>query len=514
VARLQSPRTLSFDTFDTARAGDLSTLEVFGRTHSRLLEYEDFDAPALRGDLAAEWEQPDATTLTLSLAPGAAWHDGGTLNGRAVTAADVAATALRAIESAAAGNLPAVQRAHDWLTVESAAATDARTVTLRLRQPDPFLLNTLAGAFAFVQAPEVVETLGTEDGRLDPANLLGSGPFAFEAYDDNGALLEARDSGHRRARLERLHIASPVESVDVFRDRVAHEVTISDGRESEALASDPGPAAERWTRVSETAVISTMAVGAPPWNDVRLRQALALALDPRVLVQRLLGGRGAGCWPKVLGAGQLAAIGEREMPEPGPGETAAEAPALWSVAGGPDLGTVTIDFPNVFDPRFSASSTVTGLLNEALGVAQFQPAVETYTTIAEKLAAGLYGNGNAAFWFGWGPPMLDPVPSRVLFETYSSRGPNLAVTGFSSGVVDGLLDGLMTGLDGRERASKLGAAVAAIGAEAGGGVMPWVVQTLDVYRWRFLRRTRPTMWWDQHRDDEATVDTEDGLYRP
>ena len=64
---------------------------------------------------------------------------------------------------------------------------------------------------------------------------------------------------------------------------------------------------------------------------------------------------------------------------------------LWVAAGGPGLGPVTIDFPSIFDPLYSASSVVVGLLNEAIGP-QFRAAVETYTTISRRVLDGYYGS--------------------------------------------------------------------------------------------------------------------------
>ncbi|MCZ7576610.1 MAG: hypothetical protein M5U18_06005 [Dehalococcoidia bacterium] len=95
-----------------------------------------------------------------------------------------------------------------------------------------------------------------------------------------------------------------------------------------------------------------------------------------------------------------------------PAEDARAARQRWEAAAGPSLGTITIDFPSVFDPLYSASSVVTGILNEVLGD-QFRPAVETYTTISRRVLDGYYGNGRAAFWFGWGPPFLPRPPPRL-----------------------------------------------------------------------------------------------------
>jgi ABC-type transport system substrate-binding protein len=513
VARLESPRTLSFDTFEAARTGDLSTLEILGRTHSRLFEYEDFESFNLRGDLVRSREQPDPLTLVVRLQPAAAWQATDSFEARSVTAADVAAMVQGRIAGAALPGAPSLQRAHDWLSFAGAVATADDTVQVSLARPDPFAMNTLAGAFAFVQSPEVVEALGGRDAALGFANLAGSGPFAFDRADDDGFLLRASDRGHRKPHLDGLHLASPSNTVMSFTERRAHQVTAFDRRDAATLAADPGGESLRFVRPSETPILSTMFVGAPPWDDIRLREAIVTALHPQELTRRLVAGR-ARPIPIVLGAGQLPlAVLERELPMPVTlADARVKARALWDDAGGPALGTVNIDFPNVFDPRFSASSTVIDMLSTALGD-QFRAAVEPYTTIAEKSAARAYGNGSAAFWFGWGPPLVDPVPERHLYETYSSHAANFAATGFVSPELDAILDRMAAELDPEQRADLVREAVGLIAVRLGGGILPWFTQLLDVFRWSFFDRIEPTMWWDQHLDLISTIDTSNALYR-
>lgn len=506
VARLESPRTLSFDTFDAARSGDLSTLEVLGRTCSRLIHYLDPGAGILGGDLAEGWEQPDELTMVLRVDGAARWQ----ANGRAVTAEDVADWLTRRVSLAGTTALPAVQRGHDWLSVDAVDVPAPGQVRIRLARPDWFFLDTLAGAFALVQLPEVSDVAGSAPIAIEAA--AGSGPFVFRASEEDGLHFEAWMPGHRRPRVERLVISQPVDSVESFRRRAAHEVTVSDVRVRDALLADPGGEAQHFGRFDESAMVSTMFVGAPPWNDLRLREALSLALYSRELIWRLVYGSGGAAGP-VLGA-HLWPRGWSSGREPLPlAEARTRARALWEAADGPGLGAIRVDFPNVFDPRYAASSTVIALLREALGD-QFQAAVEPYTTIAERIRDHRYGDGRAAFWFGWGPPVLDAQPARHLYETYSSRGPNVAVTGFRSEHVDAALDRLIGEPTTDARRELEREAVAAIAAELGGGIMPWMAQMLHVFRWRFLERAAPRPWWMQHLDSELTVDTSDGLYRP
>ncbi len=169
--------------------------------------------------------------------------------------------------------------------------------------------------------------------------------------------------------------------------------------------------------------MSSLDAGAPPWNIPTITSALSGALNRFRLANELFGGRAVPAGP-VPPAHPAFALTEGVLAlYPGyardPAEDAREARQRWEAAAGPSLGTITIDFPSVFDPLYSASSVVTGILNEVLGD-QFRPAVETYTTISRRVLDGYYGNGRAAFWFGWGPPLPSPDPRRAFIERYQA----------------------------------------------------------------------------------------------
>jgi ABC-type transport system substrate-binding protein len=501
-----APRTLSFDTFDAARAGDLSTLEVLGRTHSRLLEYASFDPPHLTGSLAASWEQPDETSVVLHVDPLARWHVRPPLDGRSVTSADVVASLRRAIEIARTETLPTAQRQEDWLSVSAVEEQGDGFVRLALERPDPFILQTLAGMFAFVQAPEAVEAFESLWPALATASVVGSGPFELTSNEQGVVSLAAFDGGHARPNSLGLEIWQPLDPVETLRAGEVHEVTVFDRRDARALAEEAGGEAARFERLAENPIVTTFFAGELPWSDLRLRKALWLALPASEVANRLSGG-GEVPVPGVLATsaetlGLTDADVKGLQPDPG---SAAAARALWEQGGGASLGTVTIDFPNVFEPRYSASGVVTSMLNATLGD-QFRAAVEPYTTIARKTAEHAYGAGRAAFWFGWGPALTDPEPARRLFETYSSRGPSFAATGFASGEVDAALESLVDpASDGREEL--LRAATLAVAAELGGGILPWFTEVLSVFRRPFLDRAAPSPWWEQHLDRLLSVDT-------
>ena len=130
------------------------------------------------GRLAESWEiSPDRLTYTFHIRPGVHWHNKAPMNGRELTAADVAYNYNRVLglgEFTEAGptGMPYPAKTVPW---ESITATDDATVVIKLKEPWlPALTSMLVGPAFFIMPPEVIEQHGdVKDWR----NLVGTGPF-------------------------------------------------------------------------------------------------------------------------------------------------------------------------------------------------------------------------------------------------------------------------------------------------------------------------------------------------
>ena len=299
-AALAAPSTPQFDTFDAALTGESSVVEILGRTHSRLLQWDDFEQQVLAGDLAATWEQPDLLTLTLHLAPGARWHDRPPLTGAAVTAEDIAGHIDRLLALAAAGNAPLVQDYAAYASVEAVLVLGPSTVQLRLREPDPYILSTLAGEFALVQAPSAVEAFAARWPDLDPATVTGSGAWIYQGQAGDFHRFAATSAGHLRPLLEALEVTAPFDLARRFAAGEIDEALSHDRRETEALRA-AGPSAQV-KQFGREAVLSTFATGSPPWDSPQLLQALSASLNRTWMIRQLFAGRAAPSGPRPAGA--------------------------------------------------------------------------------------------------------------------------------------------------------------------------------------------------------------------
>lgn len=515
IARITAAASFNIDTFDSQLSGSTALNEVLGRTHSRLLNWGVTNTLSFKGDLATTWEQPDHQTLVFHIDSAARWQDREPLNGRPVVGDDIVAHFRRALEIAPGSNAPLAQRYEQYSSIAAIDSPSDGTVRFRLNTPDPDILGTLAGEYALVQAPEAVAEFAGSWSKLDSDHVVGTGPWSFD-WADGGARFTAFHGGHRNPFLDELHVAEPRKDVSQrFIDGTLDEVLVRDRRDAQAIADafpshvfrGPGeggsPLVVEMHRSERELVMSSMHVGSPPWNDPKIVTLISAALNRPELARRLFGDRAsmAPPIPPALTVENGEGIsGTRLKFVAGYARLEADyaAPAefrqLWDAAGGPGLGTITIDFPSVFDPLYSASSVITEMLNKALGP-QFRPAVETYTTISKRVLDGYYGNGRAAFWFGWGTPLASPSAKKYVADTYGPGSASQRATG-GAGVPTANQADLLTLTDSSYF-----------------GIIPWVQQFASVFR-------RPTLvgpyvnehaihypgpFWQQHLDYQRRV---------
>lgn len=501
VARLAAVRSFNFDTFDSQRTGEPSVVEVLGRTHSRIVQWSDFGVPTLGPDLAARWEQPDTLTHVFHLELAASWQ-GASGGARPVTAADLAAHLERMRQLAATGKLPAGQGADGYASISRVSAVDAKMLQIETSRPDPFLLHALGGRFALVQSSEAIAAFDGKWTQLRPEAVRGSGPFRFVERKDNTLRFEAFRDGHRPPNLDGLAVSAPGgDDIDRFIAGDLDEVTALDRRDAPRARSSGKPFTEL-PSFRDGPVISTFFAGVAPWNNPELLRALSGALNRAELATRLFGGRATASGLVTPATPSFALTGAELSGFPGYRNDfevdKAEAKRRWAAAGGPALGTVMVEFPSIFDPLYSASSVVVGMLNEVLG-AQFRASVDTYTAISDKVANRYYGNGRAALWFGWAPPLASPDPSLFVLDALGAQGAAAAAMGIS-GSADPQLGRIATEFDIAAR-RQLARDAQRKHLEAGSpGIITWLLQRDEVFRNPKLLRAIPSPFWGESLD--------------
>jgi peptide/nickel transport system substrate-binding protein len=226
--------------------------------------------------LAERWEQPDPLTLVFHLRSGVRFHDG-----RPLTAADVVWT----INSMRSGAVIS-PKAAAYASINSIEAPDDRTIILHLKHPDNFLLTNLStGAIGIVPAGS---------GREFWQHPVGTGPFLFVSQQiDQDVVVERNPlSWSVVPKIERVRFA-------VVPDAITQSLELEKGSGDVAVNSLPMDslpvlAARPNLQVEDGSgtQIQYLAFNLrdPLLKDIRVRQAIACAIDRSVLIQTLLRG--------------------------------------------------------------------------------------------------------------------------------------------------------------------------------------------------------------------------------
>ncbi|MGQ0713377.1 MAG: ABC transporter substrate-binding protein [Gemmatimonadaceae bacterium] len=275
---------------DLESANPLVTLHPLARQVQR---YALFVTLARYGDalepvpyLARSWEwSPDRRTLTLRIARGVQWHDG-----RPTTARDVRFT-LDAVRDPATGS----PRFGELADVSGVDAPNDSTVVIGFARPQsafPLVLceQPIAPAHLLGAVPraDLRRTAFNE-------NPTGNGPFRFIGRRPGQRWTFARNDGFAESlggppSLERVVIAVVDEAATKFAGLVSHELDVAGISPSMAHVAAADPA----LRVLDYPVLVAYGVvfnsHRAPFDDARVRRAVALAIDRERIVEAALAG--------------------------------------------------------------------------------------------------------------------------------------------------------------------------------------------------------------------------------
>ncbi len=285
-------------TLDPAIGYDWTNWPTIKMVFDGLLDYDSGTTIQPRIAQSLPEVSADGLTYTFKVRQGVKFH-----NGRELTADDVVYTLTRVLDpktgSPGAGFYVGIKGAQEFIdgaatSVEGVKALDANTVQFTLNGPDVTFLNKMALNFAFIVPKEEVEKEGENFGHKP----TGTGPFVLKEWKSGEFLAFERNPDYffeGRPWLDKVTIQVGV----------APDVALLRLEKGEIqLMGDPPPGAD-WTRISsdpawkedrievEATVNTTyiaINVTTPPFDNVKVRQALNHAIDKQRIVQ-LLNGR-------------------------------------------------------------------------------------------------------------------------------------------------------------------------------------------------------------------------------
>jgi peptide/nickel transport system substrate-binding protein len=430
------------NTYDCHAANSFGVLHYVAPHYSTLLKIDTANYPKIIGDLAESFAvSPDGLTYTFKLRPNVLFHDG-----TALTSTDVKASYER-IRKPPKGIVSV--RAGNYTDIDTIETPDARTVVFRLARVDSGMLASFANPYNCIFSAKRLES----DPGFPAKNVMGTGPFVF---------VEQQPGSHWVGRRFDKYFMPGQPYLDGFRAVLttgASLVNALAGGQVQAEFRGLAPAerdrvvAARGDkmRIEESDWVSMYMVvfntERPPFNDVRVRRALSLAIDrwsasaalSRVTILKSVGG--------VLRPGSEFAASASELLElPGFSrdmtQSRAEAKRLLAEAGVPTLSfkltNRTIQHPYVIVGIYLIDQW------RQIGVTVEHPQLET-ASWQQALNSGSF---DAIIDFT-GEPMDEPGPILGKYVSYSLSPNNSSRS--SDPVLDALYDKQRRAADPAER---------------------------------------------------------------
>ncbi len=401
----------TINTLDTTMPG--ATRESFGlsmNVYDRLFSFGRkklgenwvFDPGTIRGELAKSYSiSPDSRVITIALRPDATWHDGSP-----VTAEDIKWSLDRAVS---AKSLAPPQLSTGSLTSpDQFKIVDARTLTVSLDKPDRLALANLCVCYATMINSRLAKQHATAE---DPwamewmrTNTAASGAYVVESHKPGESTILRRNekwSGGADGQLpafRRIIIqtvpepatrASLIErgDADLAIDLAASDIPGIEKSAKSKVASIPQT--NGFTHI-------TMNTQMAPFDNPRIRQAVAAALPYEDMFQAAIFGRGT----KLFGADWTATPPDSTFPQAMPNKTdPARAKQLLAEAGLPDGFSTSFAYSA---GQAGTAEPLAALLKEALGKVGIQVDIQKkpdaeFNTLESDKKMPFYTDGATAW---------------------------------------------------------------------------------------------------------------------
>ncbi|MEL6451862.1 MAG: ABC transporter substrate-binding protein [Pseudomonadota bacterium] len=229
--------------------------------------------------LAESWEiSDDGLTYTFSLRAGVTFHDGTTMD-----AEDVKFTLDRILAEDSANAQKAL-----YAAISAVEVVDPQTVRLTLSEPNGNMLFNLAWGDAVIVAPESIAAI-----KQQP---IGTGPFKFDSWTQGDSIQISQYDGYWGAApaLSQATFKFISDPTAAFAAMMAEDVDVFTGFPApENLPQfDADPRFQVLVGSTEGETILSTNNQAAPFDDVRVRQALAHAIDRQAIIDGAMFGYG------------------------------------------------------------------------------------------------------------------------------------------------------------------------------------------------------------------------------
>jgi peptide/nickel transport system substrate-binding protein len=403
------------DQLDPAATSSYNSYQVLENVYDTLVEPD--ENLEMQPSLAESWEiSEDQLTWTFTLREGVTFHDGSPL-----TADDVVYTYQRIIDEE-------LNPSYRFATFKTIKALDDTTVEIALTDPTPNLLANI-GAYKGVG---IVQRKNVESGKITDAPV-GTGPFSLESFTAGQSIELAANEDYwgGAPEIDGVTFTFVSDPTVALQNLQSGEVQWTDNippQQVETLSSgddvtlETAPSNDYWYLAANQ--------NRPPFDDPKVRQALAYAIDREAITEAA----------KFGGA----TVNQTAIPESSewyldyaPYETDPEqAQQLLEDAGASDL-SFEIMVTNEYPESVRAAQVIADQMDE-IGVDVKIRTLDFATWLDEQ------GKGNFdVFMLSW---LGNIDPDEFYYAQHHSDG-GFNFQGYSNPEVDDLLDRARTEVD-------------------------------------------------------------------
>jgi peptide/nickel transport system substrate-binding protein len=281
---------------DPRLTNSVGLFQIATLTYNRLLRYPFADEAknnsdlTLKGDLAESWEgSADFQTWTFKLRQGVKWHNVPPLKGRELVADDIKycyeAYAKEGVQS------------FTFQEIDGMETPDKYTLRIHLKTPNTMFPQNVAEAVTVIFPREVLE----EDGDLKK-RIIGTGPFILKEHERKVKVVLTRNPDYFDKGYPYINEYRILSTPDAATRLAAFRTGQSDILGLQSLAD-----VETVRKTNPTAVVQevttvlapfglTLRQDKPPFNDVRVRRAMSMAIDRQKQVNTLYEGHAILGW--------------------------------------------------------------------------------------------------------------------------------------------------------------------------------------------------------------------------
>ena len=270
-------------------------------------DFKSYNNPTsvLRGLLAESYDiSPDGLTYTVNIRKGVNWHDKPPMNGRELVADDIVFSFHRMTGTGSGFTEPSPHATViSNLPIESIEATDKYTVVFKLTKLHlaAFWDMYSSSNFGFIYPPEVIQEHGhAQDWR----NLVGTGPYELTDWVKDSSQTFTKNPNYwgydEKFPENRLPYLDEIKFL-IIPDQSTMLAALRTGKNARlafGLSLDQAKSLQRtnpellWSTNLDIPLTHSMDVRKPPFDDIRVRTAMQLALDLETINNTLFGGRG------------------------------------------------------------------------------------------------------------------------------------------------------------------------------------------------------------------------------